>query len=30
MKSYLEDKGFSIEIGTQNDLEFREGFFICN
>lgn len=30
MKSYLEDKGFSVEIGTQNDLELREGFLFVN
>lgn len=29
MKSYLEDKDFFVEIGIQNDLELREGFFIC-
>lgn len=31
MKSYLEDKDFFVEIGTQNDLELREVFlFVIN
>lgn len=30
MKYYLEDKDFFVEIGTQNDLELREVFFVCN